>query len=69
MVRYPFDERRSLGNLERMRIRTPAGGEEVPFSQVAVLEEGRGFSAIRRVDRKRAVNITAAVDATVVATW
>ena len=30
MVRYPRDERRSLGDLENMRIRTPDGGE-VPF--------------------------------------
>ena len=34
MVRYPEDERRSLGDLEDMRIRTPAG-VEVPFSAVA----------------------------------
>ena len=27
MVRYPEDERRSLGDLENMRIRTPEGGE------------------------------------------
>ena len=31
MVRYPRDERRSLGDLENMRIRTPEGGQ-VPFS-------------------------------------
>ena len=66
MVRFPRDERRSLGDLENMRIRTPDGGE-VPFSQVAVVEPGRGFASIRRVDRNRAVNVTAAVDATVTA--
>ena len=64
MVRYPRDERRSLGDLENMRIRTPDGGE-VPFGQVAVVEPGRGFASIRRVDRNRAVNVTASVDATV----
>ena len=64
MVRYPRDQRRSLGDLENMRIRTPGGGE-VPFSQVAVVEPGRGFASIRRVDRNRAVNVTASVDATV----
>ena len=64
MVRYPRDERRSLGDLENMRIRTPGGGE-VPFSQVRVVEAGRGFASIRRVDRNRAVNVTASVDATV----
>ena len=61
MVRYPRDERRSLGNLENMRIRTPDGGE-LPFGQVAHLEPGRGYATITRVDRNRAVNVTAAVD-------
>ena len=61
MVRYPRDGRRSLGDLTNMRIRTPDGGE-VPFSQVATVEPGRGFAAIKRVDRNRAVNVTAAVD-------
>ena len=64
MVRYPADQRRSLGDLENMRIRTPDGGE-VPFSQVAAVEPGRGFASIKRVDRNRAVNVTAAVDETV----
>ena len=61
MVRYPREERRSLGNLENMRIRTPNGGQ-VPFNQVAYVEPGRGYAAITRVDRHRAVNVTAAVD-------
>ena len=39
MVRYPKDERRSLGDMESMRIRTP-DGHEVPFSQVATVEPG-----------------------------
>ena len=64
MVRYPQDDRRSLGDLENMRVRTPDGGE-VPFSQVAVVEMGRGFASIRRVDRNRAVNVTASVEASV----
>ena len=64
MVRYPRDDRRSIGDLENMRIRTPDGGE-VPFGHVAVVEPGRGFASIRRVDRNRAVNVTASVEATV----
>ena len=64
MVRYPRDERRSLGDLENMRIRTPDGGE-VPFGSVAIVEPGRGFASIRRIDRNRAVNVTAAVDPSV----
>ena len=61
MVRYPRDDRRSLGDLENVRIRTP-NGAEVPFRQVALVEPGRGFASIRRVDRNRAVNVTASVD-------
>ena len=49
-----------------MRIRTPDDGE-VPFRQVAVVEPGRGFASIRRIDRNRAVNVTASVDPTVTA--
>ena len=61
MVRYPLEDRRSLGDLENMRIRTPGGGE-VPFGQVAEVDPGRGFASIKRVDRNRAVNVTASVD-------
>ena len=63
LVRYPELERRSLGDLENMRIRTPDGAE-VPFRDVAVVETGRGFSTVRRVDRNRAVSVTASVDPT-----
>ncbi len=64
MVRYPADQRRSLGNLENMRIRTPDGAE-VPFSQVAEVDPGRGFASIRRVDRGRVVNVKASVNSSV----
>jgi multidrug efflux pump subunit AcrB len=64
MVRYPQDRRVSLGDLEQMRIRAP-GGVEVPFSTVAQAELGRGYSAIDRVDRRRAINVTAKVDSSI----
>lgn len=60
-VRYPEGERRSLENLDSMRIRTPAG-VEVPFAEVAHAEYGRGFAQIRRVDRNRTINVTADVN-------
>ena len=60
MVRYPEARRRSVSDLENMRIRTPEGAE-VPFSEVATVEVGRGFASIRRVDRQRAVSVTAIV--------
>jgi multidrug efflux pump subunit AcrB len=63
MVRYTQQERRSLGSLDSMRIRTP-DGSEVPFATVATSELGRGFSTIRRADSRRVVNVTADVDRT-----
>jgi multidrug efflux pump subunit AcrB len=61
MVRYPEEYRKSLGDLESMRIRTPEGSE-IPFAQAAYVEESRGFSEINRTDRKRIINVTARVD-------
>ncbi|MGD8397175.1 MAG: efflux RND transporter permease subunit, partial [Candidatus Eiseniibacteriota bacterium] len=61
MVRYPQQARRSLGDLESMRVRTP-DGREVPFSEVARVQSGRGYATIKRVDRRRAINVTADVD-------
>lgn len=61
MVRYPGDDRRSLGDLEEMRVRPPAGAE-VPFSTVAVASIGRGPAKITRVDRSRSINVQADVD-------
>ncbi|MCA8941751.1 MAG: efflux RND transporter permease subunit, partial [Planctomycetes bacterium] len=61
MVRYPESERTSLGDVERMRIRTPSG-DEVPFATVAEVRYGRGPAAIQRVDGKQAISITAEVD-------
>lgn len=61
MVRYPEAERTSVANLQNMRIRT-ADGTEVPFSEVADVEIGEGFSAISRIDRQRTVTVSADVD-------
>jgi multidrug efflux pump subunit AcrB len=61
MVRYPEQDRRSLWDLETMRIRTPLGGE-LPLARAALVEEGRGYSEIKRTDRKRVINVTASVD-------
>ncbi len=63
MVRYPPDRRRSLHDLSDLRVHT-RDGFEVPFSEVAATEEGRGYASIRRVDGRRSVNITADVDIT-----
>ncbi|MBU3071418.1 efflux RND transporter permease subunit [Aestuariicella sp. G3-2] len=60
-VRYPEAERRSLGNLEQMRIRT-SDGVEVPFSSVAQVVSQRGVSRIQRVDGRRVISVIADVD-------
>jgi multidrug efflux pump subunit AcrB len=61
MVRYPEDERRSLADVENMRIRLP-GGTQIPFKTVAEVQYGRGYSTIQRIDRKRVVGVSADVD-------
>lgn len=58
MVRYPKKERRSLANVDSLRIRTPKGGE-VPFALAAKVSEGHGYARINRTDRKRVVNVVA----------
>ena len=64
MVRYPLRDRRSLGDLERMRVRTPEG-DEVPFSTVATGSIARGPASITRIDRQRSINVQAEIDATI----
>lgn len=61
MVRYPQEERRSIANLEQMRIRTP-DGQQVPFAEVANAEMGKSLPSIRRVDRNRTLNVTADIE-------
>lgn len=64
MVRYPESERRSVENLEDLRIRTPQGNE-VPFTEVADFEISESYSTITRIDRRRVLNITSDADKSV----
>jgi multidrug efflux pump subunit AcrB len=59
-VRYPLEDRRSIGNLEQMPIRTPSG-EYVTFTDVANYKTQEGFSRISRIDGVRANRISADV--------
>lgn len=61
MIRYPKNERTSLADIENMRIRLP-NGTQIPFNTVADVKYGRGYANIRRVDRRRVVNVTGDVD-------
>jgi multidrug efflux pump subunit AcrB len=61
MVRFPRDERDSVGYLDNMRIRTPDGGR-VPFHAVAEVEYAESPTTIQRFDRERSVRVSAEVD-------
>jgi multidrug efflux pump subunit AcrB len=65
MVRYPEEERQSLGNLEDLLIRTPSGAE-VPFLSVASYSLGNGYSSINRQDGRRVITVRGDIDRTVV---
>ncbi len=60
-VRLEGAARNNLADIEQLRIATPAGGR-VPFSEVAGFVTDRGYAALARVDRKRAVTVAADVD-------
>lgn len=61
MVRYPLADRRSIADLENMRVRTPAG-DEVPFQSVAEIHYGQAYSRIHRQNRQRTVTVSADID-------
>ncbi|MAG33552.1 MAG: hypothetical protein CL908_21960 [Deltaproteobacteria bacterium] len=61
MVRYPADERRSLRDVENLRIRL-ADGTAVPFPSVADAQLGRGAASLRRINGERRVEVTANLD-------
>lgn len=63
-VRYPREERRSIADLQGMKIRLP-DTTEVPFSEVATATFGRSYATIQRTDQQRAIRVTADVDKTV----
>jgi len=61
LVRYADRDRRSLAGIEEMRIRTQ-DGHEIPIEEVADIYEGRAYSIIHRVDRKRTITVTSDID-------
>ncbi|MDJ0699240.1 MAG: efflux RND transporter permease subunit [Woeseiaceae bacterium] len=65
MVRYPVEERRSVADLQNMRIRTPTG-EEVPFESVAEVTFGTAYSTISRLNGERTVTVSADIDPEIV---
>ena len=63
MVKYPKEERQSIGNLENMWVRLP-NGSSAPFNVVAEYSEAIGYNSIRREDGARTLSISADVDQT-----
>ncbi|WP_318522420.1 efflux RND transporter permease subunit [Photobacterium leiognathi] len=61
MVRYPQQERSTIGYLENMKVILP-NGHFVPFTEVAKANIESSYTSINRVDRKRSVIVSANVD-------
>jgi multidrug efflux pump subunit AcrB len=61
LVRRPLSERESMADIERMLIRTPDGGE-IPLNEAAQIRRGRSYTQIQRIDGRRRVNVTGAVE-------
>ncbi len=64
-VRLPESERSSLTDLNRYRIRTPAGGF-VPLHELAEISLAYGTSTLIRIDGRRVTTVLAEVDSAVV---
>ncbi len=57
-VRYAEAERRSVGDLEDMRIRTQSG-ENIPLREIATIEPTRGVISINHLDGRREIRVEA----------
>ncbi|CEO41176.1 efflux RND transporter permease subunit [Photobacterium kishitanii] len=60
MVRYPVHERRSVGDLQNMKV-VLSDGSLVPFSQVATINFIPALNSIHRVDKHRTLVVSANV--------
>ena len=60
-VRLVSSDRDSLADLDYFSVTTPSGAQ-VPLSAVAIVEFGRGFARINRVDGRRTVTVQGDVD-------
>ncbi|MDB4734794.1 efflux RND transporter permease subunit, partial [Akkermansiaceae bacterium] len=63
MVRYPEAERKSVANIESMKLRAP-NGIEVPLLEVVEPDYGRSPATIRRIDRNPTISMSGDVDRT-----
>ena len=63
-VRLPRNERDSIADIERFRVRVPGG--EVALGSIAEVEFGEAPSVIRRTDGRRVTTVTADLDTDIV---
>ncbi len=64
-VRLPEEERDAIADVERYRVRTPAG-DDVPLDRVAVARLGHSPASIHRKDGRRVLTLQADVDPAIV---
>jgi len=62
MVRYPLEERSSIGHVDDVMIQAP-NGAELPLSELAEIILTDGVTRIRRENGNRTINVWASVDA------
>jgi len=62
MVRYPLEQRSSVGHVDDVMIKAP-NGAELPLSELAVITLQEGVTRIRRENGNRTINVWASVDA------
>ncbi len=60
-IRFSESDRRSITDLEHVRIKTPRG-HEIPFLEVADVEWARGYAFIMHQDGKRRIRVVGTVD-------
>jgi multidrug efflux pump subunit AcrB len=61
MIRFKENERKSIYDIEHMRLHT-SSGNEVPFYEVAQIIYAPGYTVINREDRKRVIKVISDVD-------
>jgi len=62
MVRYPHEQRNSIGQVDDVMIKAP-NGAELPLSELADITVTDGVTRVRRENGNRTINIWASVDA------
>ncbi|MDT0603328.1 efflux RND transporter permease subunit [Thalassotalea castellviae] len=62
MVRYPLEQRSSVGHVDNVMIQAP-NGAELPLSELADISLTDGVTRIRRENGNRTINVWASVDA------